>query len=93
MRELIRTNDPVLLSWLTARLDGAGIGHAVLDAHTSVMEGSIGAIPRRVMVLDEDEPAARTILDSRPDHAVRDGRIVEDEEQPAWDMLPDPNES
>lgn len=66
MIELVRTNDVVFISWLTSRLDGAGIGHAVLDTHTSILEGSIGAIPRRIMVVREDEAAARTILESCP---------------------------
>lgn len=65
--ELTRTNDPVLISWLVAHLDGAGIDHVVLDAHTSVLEGSIGAIQRRVMVLAEDEAAARDVFEARPD--------------------------
>jgi len=62
MRELLRTNDPVLISWLQALLADAGIEAVVLDHHTSVVEGSIGAIPRRVMVLDEDHAAARRIV-------------------------------
>lgn len=66
MIELTRTNDPVLLSWLSAHLNGAGIEHVVLDAHTSVLEGSIGAIQRRVMVLAEDGQAAREVLFGRP---------------------------
>ena len=69
MIELIRTNDPVLISWLAAHLEAEGIGYAVLDAHTSNLEGSIGAIPRRVMILAEDEPAARRVLDARPKDA------------------------
>ena len=70
MIELTRTNDPVLISWLSAHLDGAGISHVVLDGHTSVLEGSIGAIQRRVMVLEEDEAAAREVFDARPDLSV-----------------------
>lgn len=62
MRELVRANDPVLLSWLTALLRDAGIETVVFDAHTSVLEGSVGAIPRRLMVLDEDYEAARRIV-------------------------------
>ena len=41
MEELVRTNDAVFLSWLTARLAGVNIDAVVLDTHTSVMEGSI----------------------------------------------------
>ncbi len=62
MVELIRTNDPVLLSWLTAALLGEDIEAVVLHAHTSVMEGSISAIPRRIMVRDRDLRRARRVL-------------------------------
>ena len=62
MRELLRSNDPVLLSWAAALLGGAGIEAVLLDAHTSVIEGSIGAIPRRVMVLAEDHGRAERLL-------------------------------
>ena len=62
MRELLRTNDPVTLSWLQALLAEAGIGCIVLDSHTSIIEGSIGAIRRRVMVSDEDYLRARAVV-------------------------------
>lgn len=62
MIELLRTNDAVLLSWLGALLKDAGIEAVVLDAHTSVLEGSIGAIPRRLMVAAGDEAQARRLL-------------------------------
>ena len=62
MDELVRTNDPVLLSWLTARLSGHGIEAVVLDTHASVMEGSISAIQRRVMVEGHNLEMARRIL-------------------------------
>ncbi len=62
MDELVRTNDPVLLSWLTARLSGHGIEAVVLDTHASVMEGSISAIQRRVMVESHNLEMARRIL-------------------------------
>ena len=62
MEELVRTNDPVLLSWLTARLSGQDIEAVVLDTHTSVMEGSISAIQRRVMVESHDLGRAKQIL-------------------------------
>jgi hypothetical protein len=64
MIELLRTNDPVLLSYLEVLLGEAGLEIFVLDAHTSIMEGSIGAIPRRVMVIDEDAARARRLLDA-----------------------------
>ncbi len=62
MVELIRTNDPVFLSWLTAALADDGIHAQVLDGYTSVMEGSISAIQRRVMVAASDLPKARRRL-------------------------------
>ncbi len=62
MREILRTNDVVKISWLEALLAGAGIEAVVMDAHTSILEGSIGAIPRRVMVSDQDYDRARRVL-------------------------------
>jgi len=62
MQELVRTNDFVRLSWLQALLASVGIEVVVLDAYTSVMEGSIGAIPRRLMVNDDDEQRARAVI-------------------------------
>ena len=62
MIELLRTNDPVLLSWLTVALSREGIDAVVLDTHTSVLEGSAAAIPRRVMVADDDLARAQEVL-------------------------------
>lgn len=62
MVELFRSNDPVLLSYAVALLDGAAIDAVVFDQHTSILEGSIGAIPRRVMVEDAALPRARALL-------------------------------
>lgn len=62
MVELVRTNDAVLLSWLTVALKEAGIESIILDHHTSVLEGSISAIPRRVMVDADDVERARRVL-------------------------------
>ena len=62
MRTLIATNDPVRLSFLVALLRDAGIECMLLDGHVSAVEGSIGAIPRRLAVLAEDERQARRIL-------------------------------
>ena len=62
MRELLRTNDTVRLSWLQAMLAPAGIEAVILDTHTSIIEGSIGAIPRRLMVHENDETRARAVL-------------------------------
>jgi hypothetical protein len=62
MKELLRTNNPVRLSWLQALLGDRGIASLVLDHHTSLVEGSIGAIPRRLMVSDRDLAYAREVL-------------------------------
>ncbi len=62
MKELVRTNDLVRLSWLQALLADARIEAVILDAHTSIIEGSIGAIPRRLMVHEEDHRRARSVL-------------------------------
>ncbi len=67
MEELLRTNDQVLLSWLASRLAEEGIEAVVLDTHASVMEGSISAIPRRVMVESRDLWRARKLLDEAED--------------------------
>ena len=52
----------VRMSWLTALLADAGIEALVLDTHASLVEGSIGAIQRRLMVAGEDLAAARAVL-------------------------------
>ncbi len=62
MRELLRSNDPVFLSWIEATLADAGIEAVVFDQYTSAVEGSIGALPRRVMVGDDDLDRARRIV-------------------------------
>ena len=64
MRELVRTNDAVLVSAVAALLDGAAIPHHVFDQNMSVLEGSIGIFPRRVLVAEEDVAAARRLLEA-----------------------------
>jgi hypothetical protein len=59
--ELLRTNNPVLISWITALMADSGIEVVVLDTHTSVLEGSALAIPRRIMVAEKDIERARRI--------------------------------
>jgi hypothetical protein len=63
MRELIRTNDAVLISAVEALLKGADIGHVVVDQNMSVLEGSIGIFPRRILVEDDQVNAARRLLE------------------------------
>ena len=58
MRELLRSNDLVHLSWAQAALSAAGIESVVLDAHVSGVEGNIGAFPRRLGPGQMDEVVA-----------------------------------
>ncbi|SIR08531.1 Putative signal transducing protein [Rhizobium sp. RU20A] len=62
MRELIRTNDPVLLSFAESLLKEAEIACLIADQGMSVLEGSLGLLPRRLLVPSEDAAEARTIL-------------------------------
>jgi hypothetical protein len=62
MKELLRTNDAVRLSFLQSLLKDSGIESLVLDRYTSVVEGSIGAIPRRLMVAQKDYHRACSVL-------------------------------
>ena len=62
MKELLRTNDLVKLSWLSALLKDAGIESIVLDANMSLLEGSVGILQRRLMVADDEFDAARAVL-------------------------------
>ncbi len=62
MIELLRTNDPVLISFIQAILADAKIDAIILDTHASILEGSASAIPRRIMVLDEDLGTAQQML-------------------------------
>ena len=58
----MRTNDVVLVSAVGAMLDGANIHHLVLDQNMSVIEGSLGIIPRRILVHEDDDLQARRVL-------------------------------
>jgi len=72
LRELVRTNNAVLISAIGALLDGAGIDHMVLDQHMSVLEGSLGMLARRILVADEDvTPARRLLTDAGLAHELR----------------------
>ena len=62
MTELLRSNNPVLISFVEALLKGSGIPHVVYDTHMSVMEGSLGILPRRLLVGEADLVAARRLL-------------------------------
>jgi hypothetical protein len=62
MKELLRSNDLVYLSYVAHLLSEEGVDHLLLDAYTSAVEGSIGAIPRRLMVNEDEIDRARRIL-------------------------------
>jgi len=62
MRTLAASNNLVRLNFLAALLRDAGIESFLLDGHVSAVEGSIGAIPRRLAVREEDEAPARLVL-------------------------------
>jgi hypothetical protein len=62
MIELLRTNDVVVISFVEALMRDAGIGCFVADQNMSVMDGSLGILPRRVMVDAARADEARRIL-------------------------------
>jgi hypothetical protein len=62
MIEIIRTNDVVMIGFVQSLLEGAAIPVLVADGHISVLEGSIGAFPRRVLVPEDFAPQARRLL-------------------------------
>jgi hypothetical protein len=76
MLELLRTNDAVLLSYVSALLEEARIDFIVADLNMSVLEGSIGALPRRVLVGGESLQRARKILSE-----AGIGHVIADDEK------------
>lgn len=62
MHELVRTNDAVLISAIEALLKSADIACFVADQNMSVMEGSLGFLPRRLLVSDDDKEQAKRLL-------------------------------
>lgn len=64
MRELIRTNDVALISFLEAALAAEGITLLVLDSYASVVDGSMGMVPRRLVVDDDDHAAACAVVEA-----------------------------
>ncbi|MCC6306756.1 MAG: DUF2007 domain-containing protein [Rhodobacteraceae bacterium] len=62
MRELMRTTDPTVIAFASALLAGEGIVTFAMDVHMSVLEGSLGILPRRLMVADAELGRARAVL-------------------------------
>ena len=77
MKELLRSNDLVLMSWIRSVLEDAGIELFVMDTQMSVLEGSANAIPRRVMVDEEDHAEAERVLKGAQSEV--DGLVLIDE--------------
>jgi len=72
MEELVRTNDPVLISFLESLLGEAGIKHFVADGNMSILEGSLAMIPRRILVdSDQIEKARMLVKDAGLAHELR----------------------
>ncbi len=63
MKLLLKTNDMVTLSYAEALLRDAGIEHQSLDHNMSILDGSIGILPRRLLVAEERETEARRLLE------------------------------
>ncbi len=62
MKELMRSNDPTAIAFAKALLEGEDIDCFEMDVHMSVLEGSIGILPRRLMVRDGDHIRAKVVL-------------------------------
>lgn len=62
MKELLRTNDPTVIAYAQALLQGEGIATFEVDVHMSILDGSIGILPRRLMVRDADLFVARVVM-------------------------------
>lgn len=74
MEELLRTNNPVTISFVEALMRDAGICAFVADQNMSIIEGSIGAIPKRLLVeSDRYEQAKRILIDAGLEHELRSG--------------------
>ena len=72
MKEIVRTNDTILVTAIEALLKGANIPHMIADNNMSVLEGSLGILPRRVLVAEDYENAARRLLaDAGLGHELR----------------------
>jgi hypothetical protein len=72
--ELVRTNDLVLISLIETLLSQAGVAFFVADQHMSAVEGSVGFLPRRIMVdARERERARRLMREAGLSGELRDG--------------------
>lgn len=73
MEELLRTNNPVTLSFVESLMREAGIGVLVADENMSIMDGSLGILPRRILVeADRIEQARRIVRDAGLENELKD---------------------
>lgn len=70
MKLLLRTTDPTVIAFAQALLEGEDIAVFEMDVHSSILDGSTGAVPRRLMVADRDHFIARAIL---ADNGIAEG--------------------
>ena len=76
MHELVRTNNAVVISAIGALLDGARIPYFLLDQNMSVLEGSIGMLPRRILVEECcSEDARRLLVEAGLGHELRPDQV------------------
>jgi len=74
MIELVRTNDLVLISFIESVLTQAGVRFFVADNHMSAVEGSLGFLPRRILVgADQSEQARQALREAGLSHELSDG--------------------
>ena len=62
MHEIVRSNNPVLLNFVEVLLKDAGLSPLLVDVHTSAVEGSIGVLPRRILIEESELSRARQVL-------------------------------
>lgn len=62
MKDLLRTTDPTVIAYAQALLQGEDIDVFEMDVHMSILDGSLGILPRRLMVRDADLFRARVVL-------------------------------
>lgn len=88
MKELLSTNDVVLLSFAQDLLSQSGVDYVVFDTNMSIVEGSIGILPRRIMVSDDDFDAADNLINNGLSEAAlsgADGNEIDDDDLTASD--------
>ncbi|GGW32183.1 hypothetical protein GCM10011452_20970 [Gemmobacter lanyuensis] len=71
MKEILRSTDPTVIAFATALLEGEDIAVFHLDVHMSILDGSLGILPQRLMVADRDVFIAQAVL---RDNGIDPGR-------------------